>query len=273
MLNLIDGKILAEQIKDKLALEISKLKSRRPHLAIILAGSREDSQLYVSLKEREAKKLGIDTSLYKLTEFEGEKEILELINFLNKDTEIDGILVQLPLPAKFDTDQIISAIDPAKDVDGFCPNHPSDVDSPVFLATAECFKYCGLDLTDKKICLLYNSDIFGQDFQKFLEKLGAQVEIIPAKDIDNNLSHITRSADILISALGRPKFITAELIKDQAVLIDIGITKVDGKVVGDVDLESTKNKASYISPVPGGIGPLTIAFLFKNVLTVYRRNF
>lgn len=262
MVQKIDGAAIAERIKKKIAREIARLNGPRPNLAIILVGEREDSELYVSLKEREGKKVGIDTHLYRIESDAPEKEILATIDFLNKDELIDGILIQLPLPEKFNTDKIIDAIDPAKDVDGFHAQHPDYIISPVLASVAACLEEIKFSASGKTACVLHNSDVFGLSTKKLLEEKGLAVV----------LKENPEEADLLVSALGRPNFIKAEMIKSGAVIIDIGITKVDGKVFGDADYKSVKNKAGFITPVPGGIGPMTIAFLFKNILEIYRRR-
>jgi len=282
-MKLIDGQKIAEKIKTEIATEIAAHPESRPNLAIILAGDREDSKLYVDLKEREAKKVGIDTHLYKLTEAETEAELLEMINFLNQDTAVDGILVQLPLPNRFDTDKIIKAVEPQKDVDGFHPEHPDYIVSPVLAAVLKCLEEIKYDLEDQPVAVLYNSDIFGASLTAVLEKLGAKVRAVSVKDFekmdevaaDEKFSEVefaTKEANVVISALGLPKFIKKDMIREGAALIDIGISKVGGKVLGDVDIEDVNDKAGYVTPVPGGIGPLTIALLFKNVLEIFRRR-
>lgn len=262
MVKKIDGRMIAEKIKDEVAAEIFKFQGDRPNLAIILVGSRADSQLYVSLKEREAKKVGIDTHLYELSEAVSERELLEVIKFLNEDELIDGILIQLPLPEKFNTDHIISALNPLKDVDGFHPQHPDNVVSPVLASISACLREINFSAAGKQACVLYNSDIFGISVKEILEKEGLKV----------NLRDNPEEADVLVSALGQPHFIKKSMIKAGAVIIDIGITKVADKVLGDVDYEDIKERAGFITPVPGGIGPMTIAFLFKNVLAVYKNH-
>ncbi len=260
MVHKINGKVIAEKFKDQIAEQIFKLDGPRPNLAIILVGEREDSKLYVSLKQKEGVKVGIDTHLYELTENTSEEELLKVIGFLNKDEMIDGILIQLPLPPHFETDKIIAAINPKKDADGFCENHPDYVMSPVLASILACLEEIHFDFENKTACVLHNSDIFGQSVKKILEEKGMRV----------SLKEDSAEADLLVTALGKPHFIKKEMIKDKAVIIDIGITKVGEKVLGDVDFEDVKNKASYITPVPGGIGPMTIAFLFKNVLEIFK---
>jgi len=262
MVQKIDGKMIAEKIKDQITQTIYKLNGPRPNLAIILVGQREDSQLYVSLKEREAKKVGIDTHLYHLNENDSEEKLLNLINFLNKDKLIDGILVQLPLPPKFHPDKIINALNPLKDVDGFHPRHPQYLISPVLSSILACLQEINFTTAGKSACVLNNSEVFGLSAKKILEELGLKV----------TLKDKTAEADILITALGKPHYIKKEMIKSGAVIIDIGITKVNDQVQGDVDFEDVKEKAGYLTPVPGGIGPMTIAFLFKNVLAAYQHN-
>jgi len=263
MVQKIDGKIIAERIKDQITQAIYKLNGPRPNLAIVLVGQREDSQLYVSLKEREAKKVGIDTHLYQLDEDISETELLKVVKFLNADQLIDGILIQLPLPAKFNTNQIIANLEPQKDVDGFHPKRPDHLISPVLSSILACLQEINFEPQGKTACILNNSEIFGLNTKKILEELGLQV----------TLKDRPEEADLLITALGQPHKIKKTMIKPGAVIIDIGITKVNGQVLGDVDFDDVKDKAGYITPVPGGIGPMTIAFLFKNVLAAHQHKF
>jgi len=262
MMKIIDGKMIAEKVKDEITQAIHKLNGPRPNLAIILVGEREDSKLYVALKETEGKKVGIDTHVYKLASDVSGTELLTTIKFLNDDPAIDGILVQLPLPQEINTDQVIAAIDPYKDVDGFHPNHPDYVMSPVLAAIKACLEEIKFMAPGKSACVLYNSEVFGQGVKDILELLGLKV----------SLKQGSAQADLLVTAIGEPGKIKKEMVKEGAVIIDIGITKINGKVWGDVDFENVKEKASYITPVPGGIGPLTIAFLFKNVWEIYCRK-
>jgi methylenetetrahydrofolate dehydrogenase (NADP+)/methenyltetrahydrofolate cyclohydrolase len=292
MVQLIDGRALAEKIKDGIVKEIAALDKlpapdkkkpglicQRPNLAIILVGDRPDSALYVNLKEREAKRVGIDTHIYRCAADTPEREIFDTIDFLNRDGLIDAILVQLPLPAGFNTDGIIRAIDPRKDVDRF---HPSNLEilfktcehekviPPVIKVVLEILKSINCDLRGRTACVVYNSEIFGKSLVKVLECRGAKCET--AKINDSDLKGKTSRADILITAVGQPRFITGEMVKNDAVLIDIGITKEGGKVCGDIDFKSVKDRAAFITPVPGGVGPLTIAMLFQNTLEIYRQK-
>lgn len=261
MIKLIDGKKIAERVKDSIAQEIYSYKGLKPNLAIILVGERPDSKLYVLLKEREAVKVGVDTHIYRLDESISEEELLKVIYFLNKDDVVDGILVQLPLPEKFNTEKVIESIDPNKDVDGFHSAHPKYIMSPVLASIKACLEDIKFKSEGKRACVMYNSEIFGTSVKDLLKEIGVK-EITEKSD----------EADLLITALGKPHFIKKEMIKDGAVIIDIGITQVAEEVQGDVDFEDVKEKASYITPVPGGIGPMTIAFLFKNVLTIFKER-
>lgn len=286
MTKIIDGRLLAEKIKDEVVKEIAGektgdklLSSPRPNLAIILVGGRDDSELYVGLKEKEAKKVGIDTHLYKCDENIAEQELLDIIKYLNNDNLVDAILLQLPLPKNLDTDKIIAAIDPEKDVDGF---HPSNLkillDScshegvmpPVFDVVLEILKSIKYDLRDEIVCVVANSDIFGQGLKKVLECKGAKVDVVGADD--KKLKEKTSQANVLITAVGRANLIKEDMVKNGAVVIDIGITKKDKKIYGDVDFEEVMNRASFITPVPGGVGPMTIAMAFKNTVKIFKNR-
>ncbi len=262
MSKIIDGRMIAERIKDEITKEIYNIKELRPNLAIILIGERADSKLYVSLKEREGKKVGIDTHLYTFDDSASEESVLEVIEFLNKDELIDGILVQLPLPEGMNADKIISAINPNKDVDGFHFQHPDYIISPVFAAVIACLDEIKLTGTNKKACLLYHSDIFGRGLEEIIASRG--FNIVKPENI--------KEADLVVTALGNPLSLKKEMVKQDAVIIDIGISKVDGHIHGDADFTDLQDTASFITPVPGGIGPMTIAFLFKNVLEIFRRR-
>jgi len=286
MVKIIDGKNLAEKIKDEIVKEIVKLNGGRPenclirpNLAIVLIGEREDSRIYVARKEAEAKKVGIDTHLYKCGAEISEGELLEIIKCLNEDDSIDAILVQLPLPAKIDTDTIIMSVDSIKDVDGF---HPDNLEQllkncdlnglmpPVFAAVLEILKSIDCQIKDKQVCVVANSDIFGKSLAHVLKCQGAKAEAVKADSHD--LIKKSKQADILITAVGKPEFVKKEMIKDQAVIIDIGITMQNGKTTGDVDFNDVKDKAGYLTPVPGGVGPMTIALALKNTLEIYKKR-
>lgn len=276
---LINGKKISEEIKDKIVQEIIKLQNR-PNLAIILIGNREDSMLYVSMKEKEAKRVGIDTHLYKCDEDIKEEDILEMISCLNNDDLIDGILIQLPLPEKFNTDKIIKSIKKDKDVDCFHSENlkvlkkdcrKANILPPVFGATLVMLKDVKCDIENKEVCIIANSDIFGNSFADMFVCFGAKTKVLKVNDKD--LKKETLKADILISAVGKKHFIKKDMIKEGVVLIDVGIVKENKKIYGDVDTKDVLEKAAFVSPVPGGVGPLTIAMLFKNTLELYKKHY
>lgn len=274
-MNIIDGRKLAEKIKDKIALEVFEAVKNgevHPSLAIILVGNRPDSQLYVKLKEREAKKLGIDTYLYELEENTSEAEIIETIKFLNNDTAIDSVLVQLPLPENIDTDKVMSVLDPKKDADGFLDNHPENVISPVLASVKMMLDDTKIKPQELSAGALYNSEVFGGALKKLLGDYGfKKVYGITARDAAE-VAKISETVDVLVTAIGAPFFIKGDMIKKDAVIIDIGTTQVGDKVCGDVDFDNVKDIAAFVSPVPGGVGPMTIAFLFQNVLNIYKNK-
>jgi methylenetetrahydrofolate dehydrogenase (NADP+)/methenyltetrahydrofolate cyclohydrolase len=250
---LLDGKKLAEkillQVKDKVA-----TMDVKPGLAAILVGDNEASKIYIKLKEKACLEAGINFCSYLFPANYKEEQIIEAIKFLNIDTDIQGILVQLPLPEGFDTDKIIQAIDPKKDIDGFQPNSPFT--SPTALGILELLKETKTDLKNKNIVILSNSPEFTEPFKKLL----------PNSDLSSQLSDIKES-DVLIVALGKPHFIKPDMIKKDAVLIDVGISKVNGKTIGDID-PACDEIASWRSPVPGGVGPMTVAMLLQNLVNV-----
>lgn len=266
-MKLIDGKLLAEKIKDKITLEIASLNGPRPGLALILVGEKPDSKLYVSLKEKQAKLVGIDTHLYNCYEDITEKDLLNTINFLNNDQAVDGILVQLPLPNHLDTNKIVNTIDPKKDIDGFTKINRELLLSgqdgfmpPVYGVILSMLESINFDLANKKICLLINSDIFEDNLEELLLRHGAEA----IKD--------TIEADLVITALGKAKSLAANMVKDGVVIIDIGINHDENnKICGDVDALSMKDKPGYLSPVPGGVGPMTIAMAFWNTLIAFKK--
>lgn len=279
-MNIIDGKKLADNIKDNLVKEIFALgDNQRPNLAIILVGDRPDSELYVKMKEQEAKKVGVDTHIYRCEKNIPEREIFDMIDCLNKDDLIDAILVQLPLPQGYDTDGIIQAIDPEKDVDRFHPDNiipitdscgPGHILPPLFSVVSEILCHADCNLSGKRVAIVCNGEVFGKSLAKVLNCQGADAEMV--KPDSPNLKQALSLADIVVTLAGRPRFIKAEMVKQDAVIIDIGISRDQGTTVGDVDFENVKKKASYITPVPGGTGPMTIAFLFKNCLELYKKR-
>jgi methylenetetrahydrofolate dehydrogenase (NADP+)/methenyltetrahydrofolate cyclohydrolase len=276
---IIDGNKIAERIKDEVVKEVLKLNENkvqnaeiRPNLAIILIGDNQESELYVEKKMDQAKKVGIDTHLYRFSNDNSENEIIETIKILNKDDDIDAILVQLPLDKKFNTDKIIETIDPKKDVDCFHPinrdRKKDKIISPVYRAVLEVLKEADFQIKNKKVAILLKSEIFGKNLKKILDKKGAQTEILLVDD--EQLKAKISEADLLISVLGKPYFFDEKMLKEGAGVIDIGISRDGKKVKGDFNLESVKNRLKFYTPVPGGIGPMTVAFLLKNSLELFK---
>jgi len=286
MCEIIDGRALADKIEDKIVQEIVKLLvlpndgNRHPNLAIILVGERPDSKLYVARKEKEATKCGIDTHVYKFAEDASEQELLDCIGFLNRDDLIDGILLQLPLPPQFNTDKIVAAISPDKEVDGFHPDNLKKIyagepyQMPVLAAVIlEILTSINCNLQNKTVALLAHSDIFMNGIGEILKQCGAV--ILPChydENSKNNLQICTKQADIVITAVGKKHYLTADYLKPDAVVIDIGIIREGDETFGDVDFASASKVASFITPVPGGVGPMTIACALRNVLELYKKN-
>ena len=271
MEKMIDGKALAESIQKELKEEIAS-KNLSPNLAVVLVGDDSASKIYVNLKKKACQQAGIEFHEYLLDADCNEDHILEVINFLNKDNNIDAILIQLPLPKKFDTDKIIKAMDPDKDVDGF---HAQNIDK--FLTNQSGF-VPGLslgifkliasteeNLEHKQAVIIAKSDIFYRPLAKLLNDQGASTTI--AHPDDEDIKDKTSQADILVAAAGQAFFVTADMVKDDAIVIDVGTNKIDNNyVVGDVDYSAVFQKASHITPVPGGVGPMTVALLLYNTV-------
>ncbi len=276
--NIIDGKEIASQVSAEIKKEIDLLKAKSgisPGLAVILAGKNPASEIYVKYKERACENLGMHSEIHRLDEDTSTENILELAKELNEDKKIHGILVQLPLPEQIDQDRILTAVKPSKDVDGF---HPFNLGN--LLSGKECFLPCtpqgiiellrreNIKIQGKKAVVVGRSIIVGKPLALLLLQNHATVTICHSKTAD--LAAVTRQADILMVAIGRPKFITGAMIKKGAVVIDVGVNRVEGKLCGDVEFNSAKKQASAITPVPGGVGPMTIAMLMKNTLKAAR---
>ena len=269
MTQIIDGKSLAAEIRAEIKKEIAE-SGIKPGLAVILVGADPASHLYVGLKEKAAAEVGIHFEKYLFFATEPEEKIIKKIQELNDKPDIHGILVQLPLPSGYNEIKIVGTIDPKKDADGF---HPQNIEKllagepaivpPVISGILKLIESTGEEIANKKIAILANSETFIRPLQKILEK-DNRVAYAIAPD---NVAPITRDADIVIVALGRPKFLTGEMIKNGAIVIDVGTTRLeDGTTVGDVDTESVSQVAGYVTPVPGGVGPMTVATLLQNVL-------
>lgn len=260
-MKIINGKKIAGEILEELKEEISE-KGIQSCLGVLLVGDNQASKMYVRLKEETANRIGIRVEKHLLSDKIQEEEILKIIESANSDSKIHGILVQMPLPGDLSPDEIVKHIDPAKDVDGFLKQ--SKFDPPFILSIWQALDCTKESLQNKKIIALINSDIFGQNLKLFFSKKQLELEylLINKREIGNK----ARQADVLITALGKPNFIKGSMIKQGSILIDGGIAKKDDKVVGDVDLKNVSQKASWLSPVPGGLGPITIACLLKNVV-------
>ena len=274
MAELIDGKAISQAIKDEIREETTKLASKniKPCLAVILCGNDPASTVYVSNKKKACEYCGFDSISIELPEETTEKELLEKIDALNKDNKVNGILVQLPLPSHINEDSVIAAIAPEKDVDGF---HAVSVGNlligrPGFVSCTpagviQLLKRSGVEIAGKECVVIGRSNIVGKPMSVLMLRENATVTICHSKTKD--LKEVCRRADILIVAIGRPRMIDASYVKDGAVVIDVGIHRLEGKkLCGDVDFESVEKVASKITPVPGGVGPMTIAMLMKNCL-------
>ena len=279
MTKIIDGKIISASVKERVKAEVSALKEKgiTVGLAVIIVGEDPASKVYVSNKKKACENLGIISEEYALPESTTNEELLALIEELNSKPSINGILCQLPLPSHLDEKLIINSIDPEKDVDAF---HPFNVGKIMigdfyFLpctpaGVMEMLKYENIEVEGKNCVVIGRSNIVGKPMNMLLLHQNGTVTVCHSKT--KNLKEICRNADILVAAVGRPKFVTEDMVKEGAVVIDVGINRVDGKLCGDVDFENVKNKASAITPVPGGVGPMTIAMLMQNTLTAAKKQ-
>ncbi len=279
-MKLIDGKAISAKCKEEIKEEIKALTEkglRAPCLAVILVGEDPASKVYVRNKKLACEAVGITSLEYLLSEDESEEKLLELIDFLNKDENVDGILVQMPVPKQIDPDHVIEAIHPDKDVDAF---HAYNVGklftgTPRFLpctpaGVMRLLEESGISANGKNCVVVGRSNIVGKPMGALLLAENGTVTICHSRTKD--LASVTRTADILVAACGRPKMITADMVKEGAVLIDVGINRTENGLVGDIDFEGCAEKASYITPVPGGVGPMTIAMLMRNTVTAYKLN-
>lgn len=279
MSNIIDGKTVSAAVKERVKTEVENLKKQGVSvcLAVILVGNDAASQIYVANKKRACEQLGIISKEYLLPETATQDELLQLIEKLNADSAVNGILCQLPLPKGLDEKAVISAIDPIKDVDAF---HPVNVGKIMigdydFLpctpaGVMEMLAYYKIDISGKNCVVIGRSNIVGKPMAMLLLHKNGTVTICHSKT--ENLAETTSKADILVAAVGKAKFVTANMVKDGAVVIDVGMNRENGKLCGDVDFESVSAKASYITPVPGGVGPMTIAVLMQNTLTAAKKQ-
>ena len=275
---IIDGKKQAETIRNEIKKEISDLKKKSgktPSLTVILIGDFAPSLIYGKNKEKSAKEVGINSEIIRYPKNVGEKDILKKIEELNKNDEISGILVQLPLPSQISKEKIINAINPSKDVDGFNPinvgNLSSGYDSIVPCTPLGCLlliKKIESNLAGKHAVIIGRSNLNGKPMAQLLLKENCTVTIVHSKT--NDLQNECLKADILVAAVGVPNLIKKDWVKKNAIVIDVGINKVGEKIVGDVNFDELKDNVKAITPVPGGVGPMTIACLLKNTLTCFK---
>ncbi len=280
MAEIINGKELAKNIKSNLREEVDTLKAKgiNPKLAVILVGDNPASKVYIKNKNKACEKTGVEFEEFILDENTSMEELLDLIHKLNARDDVNGILLQSPLPKHLDINVAFREIIPEKDVDGFNPLNVGKLalGQETFVA---CTPYgvmrmldsYGIEIQGKNAVVIGRSNIVGKPLLQCLLSKNATVTVCHSKT--QNIKEITKNADILIAALGRPKFVTEDMVKDGAVVIDVGINRMDdGKLVGDVDFEKISQKASYITPVPGGVGPMTIAMLMENVVKATKQQ-
>lgn len=290
-MTLLDGKKTSNDIKDEITKQVAKMKERgekSPHLAAIIVGNDGASLTYVASKVKSCERVGFESTLIKMPSTITEMELLSQIEELNQNDDIDGFIVQLPLPSQIDTQKVIMAIDPTKDVDGF---HPANfgkmaLDMTSFIPATpfgilELLERYDVETQGKHTVVIGRSHIVGRPMSILMGRKGwpGNSTVTLTHSHTKDISSIIRQADIVISALGNPKFVKADMIKEGAVVIDVGITRVPDEtkkrgyyLAGDVDFEEVSKKASYITPVPGGVGPMTIAMLLKNTLLARERH-
>ena len=277
---IIDGKkeakLLREEIKKEI-LKIKKSKNKVPGLTVILIGNYTPSQIYVKNKEKNSKEVGMNSNVIKYSDDVTEKEILDKIKELNNDQNISGILVQLPLPKQIDKEKIINAIHPSKDVDGFNPVNVGNLSSG-YQGLVPCtpmgclmlIKKVEKDLSGKHAVIIGRSNLNGKPMAQLLLKENCTVTIVHSKT--KNLQQECLKADILVAAVGVPNLVKKDWVKKDAIVIDVGINKLNDKIVGDVEFDQVKDIAKAITPVPGGVGPMTIACLLKNTLECFKAS-
>ena len=273
-MKILDGKAVSLKVKESVKVRADELKKFgvEPTLAVVLVGEDKASQTYVRTKEKACNEYGIKSVAHRLSENTTQNELLALINVLNLDDSIHGILVQLPLPKHIDTNVVLAAIDPRKDVDGF---HAVNVGKLVSgldgfvpctpLGVMEILKEYGIDVAGLNAVVIGRSNIVGKPMANLLLNASATVTVTHSKT--KNLKEICKNADLIVAAIGKPFFLKADMVKDGAVVVDVGINRLDdGRLVGDVDFDEVAPKCSYITPVPGGVGPMTIAMLLNNTI-------
>ena len=285
---ILDGKKTSNEIKAEIAESVKEIIAkglRPPHLAAVIVGDDGASLTYVGSKVRACKRVGFDSTLIKLPETISENKLLEKVNELNNDENIDGYIVQLPLPKHIDSQKILMAVDADKDVDGFHPTNfgKMALSLPTFISATpfgimELLKRYNVETSGKHTVVIGRSDIVGRPISILMSQksIPGNSTVTIAHSRTKNIEVLTKEADIIISALGVPNFVNEDMVKEGSVIIDVGITRVADnsqkgyKIVGDVDYENVSQKCSYITPVPGGVGPMTIAMLLKNTLLAYK---
>mgnify|MGYP001382211243 FL=1 len=290
-MDLLDGRKISNDIKIEIAQSVSKIREsgmRPPHLAAVIVGNDGASMTYVGAKVKACDFVGFQSTLVKLPESTPEISLIKKIHALNEDSKIDGFIVQLPLPNHMDEQKILMAISPDKDVDGF---HPTNVGKlslglPTFISATpygiiELLKRYNVKTSGKHVVVIGRSNIVGRPLSILMsqKRISGNATVTVAHSRTQNLSDLTKKADIIVTALGIPEFLKADMIKSDSVIIDVGITRVNDsstkkgyKIVGDVDFENVSKRTSYITPVPGGVGPMTIAMLLKNTLQAYNKK-
>lgn len=288
---LIDGKQIAKDIKEEIKKEVAEILDhgqRPPHLVAILVGDDGASLSYVSSKEKQSQEVGFTSSVYRFPEAISEQELLETIDFLNRDNEVDGYIVQMPLPQHIDARKIVDKIDPKKDVDGFHPVNvgrmvlslPSYIPATPY-GIVTLIERSGIETEGKNCVVIGRSDIVGTPVALLMSRKGEHrnctVTLCHSKT--QNIKELCLQADIIVVAIGKPEFLKADMVKEGAVVIDVGIHRIKDNsekgyhITGDVDFENVSKKCSYITPVPGGVGPMTIVSLLTNTLSAYKHEF
>lgn len=275
MAELISGKEVSAKVKAQIHEETLAVKEKgvTPGLAVVIVGNDPASRVYVNSKKKACAEVGFESFEYALPEETTQEELLELVEKLNKDSKVNGILVQLPLPKQIDENAVINAINPEKDVDAFHPFNVGKIMIGDFAylpctpaGVMELIDSTGVEISGKSCVVIGRSNIVGKPMAMLLLHRSGTVTICHSKT--KNLAEICKGADILVAAVGKAKFVTADMVKDGVVIIDVGMNRLEnGKLCGDVDFENVEKKASYITPVPGGVGPMTIAMLMRNTLT------
>ena len=279
---ILSGKDLASRLKENLrsyVKDLEEVTGTTPHLAVIIVGDNPASQSYVKGKSKACEEVGIRNTTIALSEDTSERELLQTISALNVNPDVHGILVQLPFPSYIDEHEVMNHIAPEKDVDGYQPVNLEALYTSKYTGPIPCtpkgiihlLNDANVDIQGKNAVVIGRSNIVGLPIAKLLLDNNATVTICHSKT--QNLKDITSKADILVVAIGKAKFVTEDMVKPGAVVIDVGVNRVDGKLVGDVDFDTVKDKASYITPVPGGVGPMTIECLLENTIYCFTRQY